>query len=94
MHLPTALTLLEHHYRHARTKHQETKDRVAYNRLLMARITDLDMATADANTPHAKLIAGKRALQVAALALCAIEALDLGLVGPGYDSTALPHTNV
>jgi len=94
MNLPLALDLVKDHYDHATNKHPEPKDRVAWNRLLTARITDLDMAAADTTQPDAKLVAGKRALQTAAMALRVIEDLDLELVGPTYYSGDLPHTNV
>ena len=94
MNLSIAFDCLGAHYRHARAMHPEPKDRVAWNRLLMARITDLDMAAADTTQPDAKLVAGKRALETATMALRAIEDLNLGIVGPAYDSGDLPHTQL
>jgi hypothetical protein len=92
MNLDTAIIFLRAHYAHADREHPTPKTYTRTLEVLEARVADLADAYQSENLPDYKLIAGKRALQVAALALRAIQDLELGLVGPDYDSSNLPHT--
>ncbi len=91
MQIETALQLVEEHYNNAKSKHPVAKNAFEWPQHIHTRLDDTERAASRTDIPDAKLIAGKRYLQVAAMALRAIEDLGLGLVGPDYDASNLPH---
>jgi len=86
-----AWSLINDHYSYAKEHHPEPKTAMQWAEHLNARATDIFSAAASDQIPDNKLIAGKRALQLAGMCLRVIEDLELGLVGPEYDSCNLKH---
>jgi hypothetical protein len=94
MDLQTALDLLHDHYTDAVERHPETKSLTEWMRHLAARINDLNHAASETTIADHKLVAGKRALQVAVMALRLASDLDLGLVPHSYEVGSLNHTEI
>jgi hypothetical protein len=82
MDLDAALTLVREHFHHAKQLHPETKDLQNWQALFTMKLQDLAADYHNTAQSNHRLVAGKRALQIAAMALRAIEDLDLGLLGP------------
>ena len=94
MEIQTALQLIDEHFEHARARHPELKSHEQWQRLLASRLDDLRIAYDATDHSDHMLVAGKRALQIAAMCLRAIDDLGLGLVPPIYHATNLPHTEI
>jgi len=86
-----ALCLIDDHYIAAKGLHPDPKTAIEWIEHLNARAADIFSAAASDQIPDNLLIAGKRALQLAAMCVRVIEDLGLGLVGPGYDACNLKH---
>jgi hypothetical protein len=91
MDLQTVLRLVGEHYEHAKLFHPNPKDLEQWIDHIEARLQDVKLATEAHDVPDAHLIAGKRALQVAGMAIRMIEDLGLGLVIPTYDAGLIKH---
>lgn len=91
MDLQTALRLVGEHYDHAKLLHPNAKDLDQWIEHIEARLQDVKLATEAEDVSDRYLIAGKRALQVAAMALRMIEDLGLGLVYPAYEAGLVKH---
>ena len=94
MNLDTALNFVRDHFNHAKETYPHPKDPATWSEHIAHRLADAEYAIEETALPDHKLIAGKRALQVAAMALRMIDDLDLGMVGPDYDTHLIPHTPV
>lgn len=91
MDLQTALRLVGEHYDHAKLLHPNAKDLEQWIEHIEARLQDVKLASEAIDVPDRYLIAGKRALQVAAMSLRMMDDLGLGLVDPGYEVGLVKH---
>lgn len=91
MDLPNALAYIRIHFEDRKAKHPETKTAAEHLRLLGLRVQDLSRCLDSEGKSWKIKLAGKRALQIAALALRCVEDLDLPLTGAHYHVEELPH---